>query len=223
MIKAITGTKDILPLDIPRWKLLESVVQNKMGSYNYKEIRTPVFEETALFARGIGEATDIVSKEMYTFLDKGGTSLTLRPEMTASVVRAFIEHSLSAKQALNKLFYIAPMFRQERPQAGRFRQFHQFGAEAIGSKDPQLDAEIIIIAYQILNELGLKNLSVKINSLGVPESRENYKLILKEYLSGKISSLSEESKKRFETNILPSLAGGSGSQHPGDERCSFTN
>ncbi len=202
MIKAITGTKDILPLDIPRWKLLESVVQKKMGSYNYKEIRTPVFEETALFARGIGEATDIVSKEMYTFLDKGGTSLTLRPEMTASVVRSFIEHSLSAKQSLNKLFYVAPMFRQERPQAGRFRQFHQFGAEAIGSKAPQLDAEIIIIAYQILNELGLKNLSVKINSLGVPESRENYKLILKEYLSDKVSLLSEESKKRFETNIL---------------------
>ncbi|RJP72095.1 MAG: histidine--tRNA ligase [Ignavibacteriales bacterium] len=202
MIKAITGTKDILPLDIPRWKLLESVVQKKMGSYNYKEIRTPVFEETALFARGIGEATDIVSKEMYTFLDKGGTSLTLRPEMTASVVRSFIEHSLSAKQSLNKLFYVAPMFRQERPQAGRFRQFHQFGAEAIGSKAPQLDAEIIIIAYQILNELGLKNLSVKINSLGVPESRENYKLILKEYLSDKITLLSEESKKRYETNIL---------------------
>lgn len=202
MIKAITGTKDILPLDIPRWKLLESVVQKKMGSYNYKEIRTPVFEETALFARGIGEGTDIVSKEMYTFLDKGGTSLTLRPEMTASVVRSFIEHSLSAKQSLNKLFYVAPMFRQERPQAGRFRQFHQFGAEAIGSKAPQLDAEIIIIAYQILNELGLKNLSVKINSLGVPESRENYKLILKEYLSDKVSLLSEESKKRFETNIL---------------------
>jgi len=202
MIKAITGTKDILPLEIPRWKLLETIVLKKMGSFNYKEIRTPVFEETALFARGIGEATDIVSKEMYSFIDKGGTSLTLRPEMTASVVRSFIEHSLAAKQSLNKLFYIAPMFRQERPQAGRFRQFHQFGAEAIGSNAPQLDAEIIIIAYQILNELGLKNLSVKINSLGIPESREKYKQYLKEYLSDKISSLSEESRKRFDTNIL---------------------
>ncbi len=202
MIKAITGTKDILPSDIPRWKYLETLVQKKMGSFNYKEIRTPIFEETALFARGIGEATDIVSKEMYTFLDKGGTSLTLRPEMTASVVRAFIEHSLAAKQSLNKLFYIAPMFRQERPQAGRFRQFHQFGAEAIGSKSPQLDAEIIIIAFQILSELGLKNLCVKINSLGIPESRENYKNVLKEFLKNKVSKLSEESRKRFDTNIL---------------------
>jgi histidyl-tRNA synthetase len=131
MIKAITGTKDILPNDIPRWKYLESIINKKMRSFNYKEIRTPVFEETGLFSRGIGEATDIVSKEMYTFQDKGGKSLTLKPEMTSSVVRSFIEHSMDAKQNLNKLYYIAPMFRQERPQAGRLRQFHQFGAEAI--------------------------------------------------------------------------------------------
>ena len=202
MIKAITGTKDILPFDIQKWKYLENIVNNVMGSFNYKEIRTPVFEETSLFHRGIGEATDIVSKEMYTFLDKGETSITLRPEMTASVVRAFIEHSLEAKQSLNKLFYMAPMFRQERPQAGRLRQFHQFGAEALGSTSPALDAEIIIIAYEILKKLGLKNLSLKTNSLGVPESRENYKNILKTYLSDKVSSLSEDSRKRFDTNIL---------------------
>ncbi|MCU7496909.1 MAG: histidine--tRNA ligase, partial [Ignavibacteria bacterium] len=202
MIKAITGTKDILPSDISKWKFVESIIDKTMQGFNYKEVRTPVFEETALFSRGIGEATDIVSKEMYTFLDKGGTSLTLRPEMTASVVRAFIEHSLAAKQNLNKLYYIAPMFRQERPQAGRLRQFHQFGAEAIGSTSPALDSEIIIMAYDILKSFGLKNILVKINSLGVPESRENYKAKLREYLQGKVAGLSEDSRKRFETNIL---------------------
>lgn len=202
MIKAITGTKDILPTDMPKWKYLESVVFNTMLNFNYKEIRTPVFEETALFSRGIGEATDIVSKEMYTFLDRSETSVTLKPEMTAAVVRALIEHSLDKKQSLNKLFYVSPMFRQEKPQAGRLRQFHQFGAEALGYDSPMLDAEMIVIPYTIISQMGLKNLSVKINSLGVPSSRENYKLKLKEYLQDKFTSLSEESKKRFEVNIL---------------------
>jgi histidyl-tRNA synthetase len=202
MIKAITGTKDILPIDIPHWKYLESIIENKMLSFNYKEIRTPVFEETTLFARGIGEATDIVSKEMYTFNDKGGTNLTLKPEMTASVVRSYIEHSMATKQNLNKLYYIAPMFRQERPQAGRLRQFHQFGAEALGSSSPALDAEMIILAHEILITLGLKDISIKINSLGVPQSRENYKNILKEYLKDKSSKLTEDSRKRINTNIL---------------------
>lgn len=202
MIKAITGTRDILPSDIPKWKYLENIVSTLFANFNYKEIRTPIFEETALFARGIGEATDIVSKEMYTFLDRSETSITLKPEMTAGVVRAFIEHSLDKKLSVNKLYYISPMFRQERPQAGRFRQFHQFGAEALGSNDPLLDAEMIIMAYDIFKQLGLKNLIVKINSLGVPESRENYKLILKEYLQNHFDQLTQESKKRFETNIL---------------------
>lgn len=202
MIKAITGTKDILPGDIPKWRQLENIVLDAMRRFNYKEIRTPVFEETALFARGIGESTDIVSKEMYTFVDRSGVSLTLKPEMTASVGRAFIEHSLDKQLSLNKLFYISPMFRQERPQAGRFRQFHQFGAEALGSTDPKLDAEIIIIAYSILKRLGLSNLQVKINSLGVPSSRENYKIILREYLQNHLHNLTEDSRKRFNTNIL---------------------
>ncbi|MFA3782696.1 histidine--tRNA ligase [Melioribacteraceae bacterium 4301-Me] len=202
MIKAITGTKDILPADIPQWRHIESVVLKVMNEFNYKEIRTPVFEQTILFTRGIGESTDIVSKEMYTFLDRSQTSITLKPEMTASVVRAFIEHSLEKKQSLNKFFYISPMFRQERPQAGRLRQFHQFGAEALGSKSPILDAEMIIIPFRILKLLGLKNLSVKINSLGVPQSRENYKKILKEYLKPHLNKLSEDSKKRVNTNIL---------------------
>ncbi len=202
MIKAVTGTRDILPIDIPRWNFLLSIVESVFTKFNYKEIRTPIFEDTSLFARGIGEDTDIVSKEMYTFIDRSGDSITLRPEMTAGVVRAFIEHSLDKKQNLNKLFYAGPMFRQERPQAGRFRQFHQFGAEALGSNDPLLDAEMIIMAYDIFNRLGLKNLIVKINSLGVPESRENYKKVLRRYVEPHLNKLSSESRKRFDTNIM---------------------
>ena len=202
MIKAITGTKDILPSEIPQWKNLETIIQGVFKVFNYKEIRTPVFEETALFSRGIGEETDIVGKEMYTFLDRSETSITLKPEMTASVVRSFIEHSLGKKQSLNKLYYISPMFRQERPQAGRFRQFHQFGAEAIGSTSPLLDVEMIQMPYSILTRLGLKNLKVKINSLGTPGSRELYKNQLRNFLIDKKDRLSEESRKRFEKNIL---------------------
>lgn len=202
MIKAVTGTKDILPDEITRWYYLEEIIKKTFLSYNYKEIRTPVFEETALFARGIGEQTDIVGKEMYTFTDRSETSLTLKPEMTASVVRAYIEHSLASKQQLNKLFYISPMFRQERPQAGRLRQFHQFGAEALGSTSPALDAEMIQMAFDILVQMGLKDISVKINSLGVPETREKYKSVLRDYLSGFKDKLSEDSKKRFDKNIL---------------------
>lgn len=202
MIKAVTGTKDILPSEIPKWKYLESVVQTIFKNFNYHEIRTPIFEETILFARGIGEETDIVGKEMYTFFDKGQTSLTLKPEMTASVVRAYIEHSMASKQPMHKLYYISPMFRQERPQAGRLRQFHQFGAEAIGSESPLLDAEMIQMAYDILRSLGLKDLVVKINSIGIPEVRENYKKVLREFLSDKKNKLSEDSRKRFDTNVL---------------------
>ena len=202
MIKAITGTKDILPVDISKWHYLEKLLRETFQLFNYKEIRTPIFEETALFARGIGEETDIVSKEMYTFKDRSETSITLRPENTAGVVRSFIEQSLGAQQSLNKLYYIGPMFRQERPQAGRLRQFHQFGAEVLGSTSPLLDAEMIQVAYHILKNLGLKNLVVKINSLGIPEVRENYKNVLRDYLKDKKDNLSEESRKRFETNIL---------------------
>lgn len=202
MIKAITGTKDILPSELNRWYYLENIVKEVFTNFNYKEIRTPVFEETALFARGIGEETDIVSKEMYTFLDRSETSITLKPEMTAAVVRAYIEHSLGTLQPLNKLFYISPMFRQERPQAGRFRQFHQFGAEAIGSTSPLLDAEMIEMSFRILKKLGLIDLVVKINSLGVPASRENYKNQLRGFLFDKKDQLTEDSRKRFDKNIL---------------------
>ena len=202
MIKAITGTKDILPSEMSKWYLLETAVRDIFSNYNYKEIRTPVFEETLLFARSIGEETDIVGKEMYTFVDRSETSITLKPEMTAGVVRAFIEHSLGKQQSLNKLFYIAPMFRQERPQAGRLRQFHQFGGEALGSKSMVLDAELIAIAFFILKNIGLKDLQVKINSMGIPEARAGYKIKLREYLENKKNDLSEDSRKRLETNIL---------------------
>jgi len=201
LIKAITGTKDVLPDEIFKWNWLETNVRNVMSNFNYGEIRTPMFEETRLFSRGIGESSDIVSKEMYTFGD-GDESVTLKPEMTASVVRAFNEHSLGKKFNLNKLFYISPMFRRERPQKGRYRQFHQFGVEALGCNSPKLDAEMMIIALTIFKELGLKDITLKINSLGITEERENYKKLLKEYLSDRRSELSEESKNRFETNVL---------------------
>jgi histidyl-tRNA synthetase len=213
MIKAIKGTKDLLPTDNPRWKHLESIVEKAFKNFNYKEIRTPVFEETSLFSRSIGEETDIVGKEMYTFLDRSKTSLTLKPEMTAAVVRAYIEHSLGSQQPVTKLYYIAPMFRQERPQAGRLRQFNQFGVEAIGSSSPLLDVEMIQMSFNILTDLGLKDLTIKINSLGVPESRENYKNLLREYLNDKQPDLSEDSRKRFDTNILRIFD----SKSPGDQ------
>ncbi|MGD8307175.1 MAG: histidine--tRNA ligase [Ignavibacteria bacterium] len=202
MIKAIKGTKDLLPSDAPRWHHLEDIVKKIFSNFNYKEIRTPIFEHTSLFARSIGEETDIVGKEMYTFKDKGDTSLTLKPEMTASVVRAYNEHSLGAQQPLTKLFYISPMFRQERPQAGRYRQFHQFGGEAIGSASPMLDGELIQIAYDILQSLGLEDLNVKINSMGIPQSRENYKKLLREFLQDKKDQFSDDSRNRIDKNIL---------------------
>ena len=202
MIKAIAGTKDILPDEIIYWNHLTNLVLSQMKYFNYKEIRTPIFEQTELFARGIGDSTDIVSKEMYTFIDRSQNNLTLKPEMTASVVRAFIEHSLGKLNGLNKLFYISPMFRQERPQAGRLRQFHQFGIEALGSHNPALDAEVIQVAFTILQNLGLENIEVNLNSLGVPEERNNFANALKEFLSGKKNELSEDSKNRFETNVL---------------------
>jgi len=202
MIKAIKGTNDILTGEIPFWNFLTDVVKNQMNVFNYKEIRTPMFEHTALFSRGIGEGTDIVSKEMYSFTDRSENNITLKPEMTASVVRAFIEHSLGKKANLHKLFYISPMFRQERPQAGRLRQFHQFGVEAIGNHNPSLDAEVIQVAYTILYNLGLKEIEVKINSLGIPEERESFTKKLKDFLNDKKDRLSEDSKKRLDHNVL---------------------
>jgi histidyl-tRNA synthetase len=200
--KSLKGTKDILPSESHRWQFVEQAVRTVMHTFNYKEIRTPVFEETALFARGIGELTDIVGKEMYTFLDRSETSVTLKPEMTASVIRAYIQNNLGEQQPLVKAYYISPMFRQERPQAGRLRQFHQLGAEAIGGGPAVIDAEIIALAMEVYNAFGIKNVTLKINSVGCEQCRPAYKEKLKLFLQDVKAKLSEESQKRFEQNPL---------------------
>ena len=197
-----TGTKDLLPTEIYKWQFVERKIADVMKRFNYNEIRTPVFEYTDLFKRSIGEATDVVGKEMYTFLDKGEESLTLRPEMTASVIRAFIENSMGEQQPLNKVYYLAPMFRQERPQKGRLRQFHQFGVEAIGSRAPEIDVETMLVALTIYEELGLSNLNFKINSVGCPVCRPHYRKVLVDFLSHVKDQLSGESQKRLETNPM---------------------
>ncbi len=171
-----------------------------MEVFNYREIRTPVFEETALFERGIGEQTDIVGKEMYTFSDRSGTSITLKPEMTAAVMRSYIQNNLGEQQPLVKVYYIAPMFRQERPQAGRMRQFHQFGAEAIGGLNPAIDTEIIALSLEVYRSLGIKNFELRINSVGCALCRPMYRDVLQKYLYPHLEKLTEESRKRFETN-----------------------
>src|SRR5438132_12086656 len=182
MIKAVKGTRDILPPSSAVWNQVEAAAREVFRRYNYHEIRTPILEETALFARGVGEETDIVSKEMYTFEDRDGSSLTLRPEATASVIRAYIEHRLDQKPGLQKLYYIGPMFRRERPQKGRYRQFFQIGAEAIGSESPAVDAEVIEIVVDILRRAGLSGFKLLINSVGDPNCRPQYIALLKESL-----------------------------------------
>jgi histidyl-tRNA synthetase len=201
-IKAIKGTHDILPGDIEIWQELERIVRQTMRIHGYSEIRTPVFEGTGLFARSIGEDTDIVGKEMYTFRDKGDRSLTLRPEGTASVVRAFIENSLDHKGLPQRLWYMGPFFRQERPQKGRQRQFHQFGVEVIGSSSPRVDFEVMVLFDRIAKKLGLENRKYSINSLGGAESREIYgqKLIL--FLDKVADKLCEDCKRRKVNNPL---------------------
>ena len=163
------GTKDILPRDVEAWRYLERTMREICAQYGYLEIRTPVFEHTELFLRGIGETTDVVEKEMYTFTDRGERSLTLRPENTASAVRSYVENKMYADPAPTKLFYIGPMFRYDRPQAGRYRQFHQFGVEALGVEGPNIDAEIILLAVQILQTLGLKRFEAESKFCRLPE------------------------------------------------------
>lgn len=200
--RSIKGTKDILPDESSRWQFVESIVRDVMHRANYREIRTPVFEETSLFSRSIGELTDIVTKEMYTFSDRGGDSLTLRPEGTASVLRSYIQHNLGEQSPLTKLYYIGAMFRQERPQAGRLRQFHQFGSEALGSQSPQLDAEIILLPLAIYRKLGVEPLSLKINSVGCQQCRPAYKEKLITALKHVYDQLSPESQGRVQNNPL---------------------
>ena len=202
-VQRVKGLNDILPEEAKQWQLLEASILNVMNRYAYGEIRPPVFEKTDLFARGVGEDTDIVSKEMYTFTDMGGSSLTLRPELTAGVVRSYIQNNLQQISPVQKLWYEGPLFRQERPQKGRYRQFWQFGAEAIGSPNPEQDAEIIALFHTILQELGVADsVTLKINSVGDNESRASYRSALQDYLRPHLSELSETSQHRFETNPL---------------------
>ncbi len=200
--KSIKGTKDILPGEVELWQLAEETIRRVMGNFNYREIRTPVFEQTSLFARSIGELTDIVSKEMYTFVDRSEESLTLRPEGTASALRAYIQHNVGEQSALTKLYYIGPMFRQERPQAGRLRQFHQFGVEALGSTSPQLDAEMMLVALAVYRELGIRQFALNINSVGCQQCRPPYKELLVSMLKSVRDKLSPESQARIDQNPL---------------------
>ena len=196
------GVKDILPEAAVHWQYLEATIRQICDCYGYQEIRTPVFEHTELFKRGIGDATDIVDKEMYTFDDRGGRSLTLRPENTAAVVRAYIEHKLYADTPLFKTFYIGPMFRYDRPQAGRFRQFHQFGVEAIGLSAPAVDAEIILLAVAFFHKLGLTELKLLLNSVGCPDCRPFYRQILLDFFRGQAADLCFDCRNRLERNPL---------------------
>jgi histidyl-tRNA synthetase len=202
MIKAVKGTRDILPPSSAVWNQVEAVARDVFRIYNYQEIRTPILEETALFARGVGQETDIVSKEMYTFDDRDGSSLTLRPEATASVMRAYIEHRLDQKPGLQKLYYIGPMFRRERPQKGRYRQFYQIGAEAIGSESPAVDAEVIEMVIDLLRRSGLEGFQLLINSVGDQNCRPQYVALLKEKLLDVAARLCDDCQRRAETNPL---------------------
>jgi histidyl-tRNA synthetase len=202
MIKAVKGTRDILPPSSAVWNQVEAVAREVFRIYNYQEIRTPILEETALFARGVGQETDIVSKEMYTFDDRDGSSLTLRPEATASVMRAYIEHRLDQKPGLQKLYYIGPMFRRERPQKGRYRQFYQIGAEAIGSESPAVDAEVIEMVIDLLRRASLDGFQLFINSVGDQNCRPQYVALLQEKLREVASRLCDDCQRRAETNPL---------------------
>src|SRR5712675_1459806 len=212
MIKAPRGTRDLLPPDTALWNFVEAAVRDVFRAYNFHEIRTPIFESTDLFARGVGEETDIVAKEMFTWEDRGraesdkGQSLTLRPENTAGVVRAYIEHKLWDR-GLNKLFYIGPQFRRERPQKGRYRQFYQIGAEVIGpptagSESPARDAEVLEMLVMLLNRLEIKDWTLQLNSVGSPSSRPAYNEALQKALSGVVDRMCSDCQRRAVTNPL---------------------
>lgn len=196
------GTEDLLPQDSYKWQYLEKKFKETADLYNYKEIRVPTFEHTELFERGVGDTTDVVEKQMYTFNDKGGRSVTLRPEGTASVVRSFLQNSLYALPMPMKMFYDIACFRYENKQKGRLREFHQFGVEVFGAENATVDAEVISLAITFLNSVGLNDLSVNINSIGCPKCRKAYSDALKEYLKPKYDELCDTCKGRFERNPL---------------------
>ena len=199
---SVKGMRDILPPASAVWNQVEAAARRVFFRFNYREIRTPILEETALFARGVGEETDIVSKEMYTFEDRDGASLTLRPENTASVLRSYIEHRLDQQPGVQKLYYLGPMFRRERPQKGRYRQFYQIGAEAIGSDSPAIDAEVIELVLAILDEVGITGYELLINSVGSKDSRARYNEVLREQLKNIAPRMCSDCRRRAETNPL---------------------
>ncbi|WP_298592831.1 histidine--tRNA ligase [uncultured Mitsuokella sp.] len=201
-IHAPRGTKDILPDAITGWRYIEETIRTLCRRYGFQEIRTPMFEHTELFQRGIGEGTDVVDKEMYTFTDRSERSLTLRPENTASVVRAYLQNKLYGDSSPQKLFYIGSMFRYDRPQAGRQREFHQFGVELLGEASPLADAEIIMLAVDFLSTLGLRDLALHINSVGCPKCRPVYRQALQDYFEDKRSELCDDCNERFERSPL---------------------
>ena len=202
-LQAIRGMNDILPEQTPLWRYFENTVASLLDGYGYRQIRMPIVEATELFKRSIGEVTDIVEKEMYTFDDRNGDSLTLRPEGTASCVRAVLEHGISGGGQVQKLWYIGPMFRHERPQKGRYRQFHQIGIEVFNLDGPDIDAELIIMTWRLWGLLGLRNaVTLELNSLGTSEARANYREALVEFLSARLDQLDEDSKRRLSSNPL---------------------
>jgi len=205
-IKAQRGTKDIFLDEIPTWQWIQKTAQEVFQNAGFREIKTPIFEATELFARGVGDSTDIVNKEMYTFsvggADKNANSITLRPENTAGVVRAYIEHNLNRQSPPQKFWYFGPMFRYERPQAGRQRQFHQVGVEMFGVENPSADAEVIMSAVEFLRELGLENLSVELNSLGCSKCKNDYRESIKKVLAPYLENLCDDCKMRYEKNPL---------------------
>ncbi len=202
LTKGPRGTKDVLPSDAYKWHYVEGIVKDVAKRFGFEEIRTPTFEHTELFERGVGDTTDVVEKEMYTFEDRGKRSITLKPEGTASVARSFIENKLYAYAQTTKLFYITPVFRYERPQAGRFREHHQFGVELFGSSNPSVDAEVINLAMTIYENLGIEKLELRINSIGCPKCRAEYHEILKKYLESRLDKLCKTCQGRFDRNPL---------------------
>ena len=203
LTQAPKGTRDVLPADSYRWQFIEKKMRAAAALAGYREVRTPVFEHTELFLRGIGDTTDVVQKEMYTFEDKGKRSVTLKPEGTAGAVRCFLEHNLYAEPLPCKMYYLnAPIFRYENPQSGRLREHHQFGLECFGAKEATADAELILTAYHLLQELGIRNLSVEINSIGCPNCRPVYHKRLKDFLSGRMDKLCATCRERFDRNPL---------------------
>lgn len=204
MYQTLKGFRDLLPEETEKWIRMETIIRDLMRRYGFGEIRLPIVEETELFVRGVGEGTDVVGKEMYTFLDRSDppVSVSLRPELTAGAARAYVQHSIGQQQPLTRWYYVGPAFRYEQPQAGRYRQFYTFGLELIGSDRPEAEAEVIAVANDLLRELGIGNYDLLINSLGMPDERTEFRSALVDFLKGRADRLSEDSRRRMETNPL---------------------